>query len=179
MPIITEGRRSQLVPDGDDATDGFSLHFAHHDYAAADGFNSRRMEMQPARMGGEAFLRGWAWSMRAWTKPTPAWRNTASLPARHHDCCVHDGAGEEGREFSGFLNLRKIERSPQAIGTQQWYHRVDRANRALNKVIAVEGSNDGMPRRERVQGIGRNKRLCLRFAFFKGSFALFLLLDFF
>jgi hypothetical protein len=44
MPIITEGRRSQLVPDGDDATDGFSLHFAHHDYAAADGFNSRRME---------------------------------------------------------------------------------------------------------------------------------------
>jgi hypothetical protein len=31
-----------------DATDGFSLHFAHHDYAAADGFNSRRMEMQPA-----------------------------------------------------------------------------------------------------------------------------------
>jgi hypothetical protein len=127
----------------------------------------RAVWRQPARMGGEAFLRGWAWSMRAWTKPRPAWRNTASLPARHHDCCVHDGAGEEGREFSGFLNLRKIERSPQAIGTQQWYHRVDRANRALNKAVAAEGSNDG-PRREKVQEIGRNKMPCLRSAFFLG-----------
>jgi hypothetical protein len=83
------------------------LHFAHHDYAAADGFNSRRMEMQPAWTGGEAFLRGWAWAMRGWTKPRPAWRNTTSLPTRHRDRRVHAGAGEEGQEFSGFLNLRK------------------------------------------------------------------------
>jgi hypothetical protein len=63
--------------------------------------------MQPAWTGGEAFLTGWAWSMHGWTKPRPAWRNTTSLPARHRDRRVHAGAGEEWREFSGFLNLRK------------------------------------------------------------------------